>query len=181
MDKIECIKIAELENKGEFLTVINQLYEKWKENKGNGEVFVRLTFECWYVLSEGYRIGLSEPTCNKAKSILVEIGNAIEENDIKEDYVLSHLGYMMTLFPDFFFENDDEEQYIKYQKIGSKMLNRAIQVSPGNKIAELFMLGNGNKEKEYNKLKKQLKPQILQKYNGEDCFDEYFRDVLTQE
>ena len=105
----------------------------------------------------------------------------VEEDRIKDDYVLSHIGYMMTMFPEFFFKGDNEGQYKKYQEIGSKMLKSATQISPKNKIAELFMLGNDNKEKDYNKLKKQLKSQILQEYNGEDCFDEYFRDVLTKE
>lgn len=181
MDKMERIKIAELENKGEFSVAINQLYEKWKENKDNGEVVVRLAFECWYVLSESSQTGFSESNCEKAKSILFEIAKMVEEDRIKDDYVLSHIGYMMTMFPEFFFKGDNEGQYKKYQEIGSKMLKSATQISPKNKIAELFMLGNDNKEKDYNKLKKQLKSQILQEYNGEDCFDEYFRDVLTKE
>ena len=61
-----------------------------------------------------------------------------------------------------------------------KTRNQFIVVN--NKFLKYLGFGDSeNKEKDYNKLKKELKSQILQEYNGEDCFDEYFRDVLTKE
>ena len=174
-------QIVELENKGEYLMAINQLYKEWEQNKADGKLTVRLAFECWYALSESYRLNLSESDCQKAKAILIQVKDNVIESGIKDAYVLSHMGYMITMFPDLFYEGDNDEQYEKHQLIGSKMLAEAVRISPDDKIAELFMLGNNNKEKAYNKLKKQLRTQIQQEYDGEDSFDEYFRDVLTQE
>lgn len=174
-------QIAELENKGEYVMAINELYKEWQENESDGKLLVRLSFECWYVLSERYRFNLSEAECEKAKNILIQVKHKVLDSEIKDSYVLSHLGYMMTMFPEFFYNGEDEEMYEKHRMIGAKILKEAVEISPDNKIAELFMLGQENKEKAYNKLKKQLKLQIKQEYVGTDCFDEYFRDVLTQE
>ena len=173
--------IVDLESKGDFLMVIDYLYKDWIQNQTDGKLMVRLAFECWYALSESYRLELAESECKRAKEILIQVKNKIVENGVKDAYVLSHMGYMITMFPEFFYCGDSEDLYNKHQLIGAKMLQDAVEISPENKIAQLFMLGINRKEKAYNKLKKQLKSQIQQEYNGEDCFDEYFRDVLTQE
>ena len=172
-------QIINQENNNKELNRINLLYKEWQNNQKDGELLVRLAFECWHILSESFRLELSAADAEKAKEILIEVKDKIMESKIKNSYVLSHVGYMITMFPDLFYEGEADELYKKHQIIGSKMLKGAVKISPEDKIAQLFMLGNNNKEKAYNTLKKELKPQIAIIYNGNDTFCTYFKEVLS--
>ena len=171
--------ISILEKEGKYLMAIESLYGAWKSNREESKLLVRLAFECWYALSEQENLNISDEQFAKVQSILMELKDYVVDNNVRDTYVLSHLGYMMSMFPYLFYANDKEDQYVEIEKIGISMMKRAIEIDPTNQIAQLFKMGSESASKSYNKLRKQLKPQIEREYSGDSCFDEYFRDVLT--
>ena len=168
-----------LEHHNMWRSAVNQLYDLWNADRNSAPKLCRILAESWYALSESERVN----NCSKSdaalfKKILIEVykyGSAHFATDV--DF-LWLAGYMLSLFPFYFYSGEREEAFSELKKEGTSFLFTATQIEPDNLLFRVLYLGTQELSDEYISAKRQLAPQLSSIFSGKSAIEEYFREVL---
>lgn len=182
---IEIEGLYELEKAKKWGQAIALLNKKWCENKENADILLRLATESWYIMSNWEVLDLnnSEVNFEDVQKILMQTYNYFMQNHINNNKCLAMFGYMVNLFPNYFYADYDKngELFLMYEKKGKDMINLAYKNEPQNTLFRLLYLRIGNKKlgKNESALNSDFKNAIQKLFPQNTEVEEYFREVLT--
>jgi len=174
--------LHELEQNEQWEVIRKSLYEQWLGQKDNLGILVRLALECWLVMSDW-------DCCINNEGLNYELF----KSNLMDSYVygLAHFGdnekflclfgYMMSLFPYFFYLNNDKnsEKYLIYENKGKSMLEKAYRNFSNNPLAKVLFLGSIDQTKECDKAKMRLKLSLSSLFPGDTAIEKYFKEILS--
>lgn len=178
MDFIFIKGLSELEHNGDYDGAIRYLYSLWKHSVNDLGIMRRLIGECWIVLCELYRYKLNKFI---AKDVLIEVTEYALKMYPKDIVLNWQIGYMMSLFPDFFIKFDVSDKYLEFEKKGIEMLRFAYMSEPNNLVFKKSYLGSfisSLKSEEYAEVCEDIKGFIKGLFNGDTEIERYFKEVL---
>ena len=173
--------LLELEKAEKWDQAKTLLYNLWYSDKGNVDKLCRVIAECWFVLTE-WNCCIQNSTLSFAsfKETLIEVMQYGIKHFPSDANFLCMSGYMISLFPDFFYRDNSDEQYSKWEQKGNDMLRLATHIAPNNLICKILYLGTQpNALKEYLKAKIELAPRINSIFSGHTAVEDYFKDILS--
>lgn len=172
--------LADLEQQEKWEDVRELLYRTWTGDKLNSGKLIRLLSECWYLLSgwdcsinnEGLSFQVFQDTLIECTEFgLQKLGN--------DPRFLCVTGYMISILPHLFFQNDTNNLYAEWEKRGNDMLRKAHEIEPTDKVAKIFNLGQGAESDEYNNAKESIASELTTLFPGETYVEEYFIEMLS--
>ena len=169
-----------LEQNSEWANAIKLLKDNFLQNPENANENLRLISECWYVLSEWEFLNTNKGNLdyNNVRADLVNAYGSILENTNMNANEMAILGYMITLNPDLFSIETNDDEYINLEIQGKKLLEKACKTEPNNLFAQTLYLGNCGSEKKYNKAKEQLSSNLTELLPNDSAIETYFKEVL---
>jgi hypothetical protein len=183
-DFVENLQLLEQDEQWEIIRKL--LYERWICQKDNIGALIRLASECWLVMAEWH--------CwikNEGLDYELFERNLIDscfygiENFCDDEKILCMFGYMMSLFPYFFYSDDDPDgkEYLTYERRGKSLLEKAYHNYPDNPLAEVLFLGSINRPTKdqtikYNASRIAIKPFLTSLFPGNTEIERYFKDIL---
>jgi hypothetical protein len=174
--------LSEMEKVEQWESIRALLYEQWTNEKDNLEKLLRLASECWLIMTDwDCCINNEEIDYDLLKSNLIETYSYGIEHFEDNTKLLCLFGYMISLFPYFFYiKNDpDGKEFLFYESKGKEMLEKAHQYDKGNLLVKVFYLGSSNRHiKKYKKAREDLKPHLLELFPGDTAIEQYFKDGL---
>lgn len=182
---IEIQNLQKLEKEGKWEQVVSLLENKWYQDKNNIDIMLRLASECWYIMSNWEFLGLnnSDLEFDNVQSILIETYNYFSKNCTTNNKALAIFGYMVSLFPNYFYTDYDKNGkiFLQYENKGKDMLKLAHINEPENKLYQVLYLGTSNNtDKTTIDTKKNLNYIIQQLFPQNTEIEEYFKEVLTK-
>ena len=107
---ITSLSQKQLEKEHKWKQVISLLKNNWCQDKNNIDIMLRLAMECWYILSNWDILDLESSYLefDSIQSILIETYHYFLNTHSKDDKCLSIFGYMMSLFPNYFYDGHDK-------------------------------------------------------------------------
>ena len=180
---IEIQNLQELEKERKWEQVISLLQDKWKQDKNNTDILLRLASECWYIMSNWEFFDLDDTMLgfDNVQSILIETYNYFVTSRMLHNNALAIFGYMVALFPNYFYTDFDKtgKLFLQYQSKGKDMLKLAYANEPENKLFKALCLGaNNGFNKELINTNKELQNIIQQLFPHDTEIEKYFKDVL---
>lgn len=177
--EVENLEKLEAEEKWEEIRLM--LYQKWSNDKDNLGLLIRLATQCWYVCCEwGCCFDNISLTYEDFKNNLIEAANYGFKHFNNNCIFLCLFGYMISLFPDCFYnERDTGKLYIRWESKGKEMQKQAHLICPEDPIVKIFYLGVTNDTRAYIKAKEELPENALQIFPGKSELEEYFKHILT--
>lgn len=177
---IEAEGLLELEQAQKWNSAKELLYNLWNEDKSNVSKLNRLISECWYVLAEwDCSIKSKALSFDAFKEVLVDAiqyGLAHFRNNAEFLWIS---GYMISLFPELFYDGKDGVSLNDWAQKGVDILLLANQIESDNLIAKVLYLGTHAPSDEYEVCKAQLAPYLNQLFPGHTAIEAYFKDVLS--
>lgn len=182
---IEIQNLQELEKERKWKQVVSLLQNKWYQDKNNIDIMLRLASECWYIMSNWNFLDLDNSKLNfdDVQSILIETYDYFIKNCITNNKALAIFGYMVALFPNYFYTDYDKNGkiFLQYENKGKDMLKSAYANEPENKLYKALYLGTNNDlDKAVLDAKKDLNNIIQQLFPQDTKIEEYFKEVLTK-
>ncbi|MCL2311030.1 MAG: hypothetical protein FWC41_00865 [Firmicutes bacterium] len=174
--------LYDLEQDGQWEAIRKLLYKQWENHKSKLESLVTLAFECWIVLSEWHCCIKNENlNYDLFKDNLIDVYNYGIEHFDNNQIFQCLFGYMMSLFPNLFYSDDDlsGEKYVLYENKGKAMLEKSYRNNPNNLLAKVLFFGTTDKTKEYNKAREEIKPLLTTLFPGKTAIEQYFKEVLS--
>ncbi len=177
-DVIEGLK--ELEDEERWEEARQLLLRKWLTQKDNLSLLLRVETECWIVMSNwDFCADKDIASYDVFKQTLNEAFRYGCARFFSKGDFLCITGYMITLFPYLFYEDNSDDLFIAWENIGKKMLKRANELYPQNPLYNVLYLGTTHNILEYKKAKQTLTPMISTFFPGETTIEQYFKDVLS--
>lgn len=169
--KIE--ELVRLEENQKWKESVEYLYNLWKSNPQDNELFLRLVSESWYILSEYEVLNLKEDEISfeKIKDLLNEVVSGYCENKPNEKCNL-FLGYIFTMTPYLFNDSTDVES------LGKSLLKECCNKNPTSLSKTLFYGSTTKYKKDYIKSKKILQKDLMKIFSTDTEVERYFLDVL---
>lgn len=182
---IEIQNLQELEKEHKWEEVISLLQNKWYQDKNNIDIMLRLASECWYIMSNWNFLDLDNSDLNfdNVQNILIETYNYFSKNRTTNSKGLAIFGYMVSLFPNYFYTDCDNNGkiFLQYENDGKEMLKQAYMNEPNNKLFKALYLGiTNNSNKLTEDAKQNLKDTIQHLFPKNTEVEEYFKEVLTK-
>ncbi|MDR0890008.1 MAG: hypothetical protein LBM28_05105 [Oscillospiraceae bacterium] len=169
-------ELERLEKNEEWRKAKDLLYHVWENDKTNLESLLRVGTECWYVLTFWERIQSDNMTREEFAAPLTEVKQYGEMAFRKSDSFLWVFGYMISLFP-YWFDDFDDDIY-KWEAKGRSMIKEAYQVNPENHIAK--MLGMSEESDEYQAVCRDARAMLCDCFPGDSAIEGYFKGVLSR-
>lgn len=171
--------INELEQNQQYDNLINYLYLEWRKDQQNVDITLRLSSECWFLLTEaGISIDAQAINYNVTKKILVEVFEYAKSigllTNVKNSWFF---GYALSLFPFHFFLGNSNEKFINYQKEGQTICYNLLQEKDTDDIIKYLCCGCLN-DINMNALKVD---NINQAFSGKTLIEEYFKEICFRE
>ena len=182
---IEIQNLYKLEKEHKWKQIISLLQNKWYHDKNNIDIMLRLASECWYIMSNWDLLDLnnSDLDFDNVQSLLIETYDYFSKNCTLNNKALAIFGYMISLFPNYFYTDYDKNGkiFLQYENKGKDMLKLSYINEPENKLYKALYLGTSNNldkimidnKQEWNTIIQQLFPQNTE-------IEEYFKEVLTK-
>jgi hypothetical protein len=174
--------LHKMEQSEQWEAIRKLLYEKWITDKSNLKALIRLASECWLIMTdwdccinnEGLDYELFK------RNLMESCSYGLEHFD-DDEKILCLFGYMMSLFPGFFYSNNDltGQAYLDYENKGKSMLEKAYNNYPDNPLVRVLFLGLADETKKYNDAKIELKPHLSSLFPGETAIEQYFKEILS--
>ena len=182
---IEIKNLQKLEKEHKWKQVISLLQNKWFQDKNNIDIMLRLASECWYIMSNWHFLNLdnSELDFDNIQNILIETYNYFSKNHTNNNKCLAMFGYMISLFPNYFYKDYDKNGriFLQFQNQGKDMLQLAYTNEPENKLYKALYLGTYNNSSKLIEDTKQELNDILQHlFPNNTEIEEYFKEVLSK-
>lgn len=177
--------LQDLEKEHKWEQAISLLQNKWYQNKSDIEFLLRLATESWYVMSNWDFLDLdnSDLEFDKIQSILIDTYNYFSENYLSSNKGLAIFGYMMSLYPNYFYLDIDStgQLFLQYENYGKDMLKLAYTNEPENSLYKALYLGATNNSSERIKdARQQLNETIADLFPNNTEVEDYFKDVLCK-
>jgi len=173
--------LCEMEKGERWEAVRKLLYEQWVGDKNNLESLIRLASECWLIMTD-WDCCINNEGLNYElfKSNLMDSCSYGLEHFGDNEKILCLFGYMMSLFPYFFYSNDDPngEEYLVCESKGKSMLEKAYRNFPDNQLAKVLFFGSIDQTKKYDEAKMMLKPSLSSLFPGDTAIEQYFKEIL---
>ncbi len=175
-------KLVELESESKWKEAVELLRDQWYKDRHNNNSLLRLATECWYLLSNWGILDLasSELEFHDVQSILIETYNYMLEFGRDVNLNLAMFGYMVSLFPNYFYVDLDQsgKLYLQFEKQGKEMLKKAFTNEPQNQLYGILYLGSSPKfgdsqNESYGKL------EVRKLFPGDTLVEKYFQEVLS--
>lgn len=180
MKFVEIAELELLEQNEHWGKAIDLLYKLWQNDKMNSANMCRVIAECWYVMAEwDCSINKDELDYQSIKKILIETTIYGLENNVSDVNFLSFGGYMILMFPYFFYEGNDSSFYDLWENRGKEMLLSAVCDYPDNLIAKVFLLGTKESSNTYIEAKNELADRLEEYFPNNTAVEQYFKDVLS--
>ena len=174
--------LADLERQGKWEDARQLLHKEWTHDKLNSGKLIRLLSECWYVLSLwDCSIYTKNLSYKKFKETIVECAEFGRRNFNNDDRFLCVAGYMASILPNLFYNDDMDDLYSEWEQKGKDMLLRAARISPDNLICKVLYLGTKGVSEEYSEAKTQLATRLNDFFPGSTAIEEYFKDIFRDE
>ncbi len=156
------------------------LYHIWIGDMQNGDKLIRLLSECWYVLSLwDCSINTRSLSEQLFKDTLIECTQYGLLNLELYPKFLCVAGYMASMLPYLFYNDNIDALYSEWEQKGKEMLRKAARLDYNDKVAEVLSLGLEADLSEYAKSKEQLSYQLTDLFPNETAIETYFIDILT--
>ena len=172
--------LVELESQEKWEEARCLLQKIWEEDKLNSKKLVRLISECWHVLSSwDFDIkteGLSFEVFQNTLIGCTEFGLRNFEND---PHFLCITGYMISLFPYFFYDVTEGDRYTEWESKGKEMLLKSNRLNPDDVLARILSLGTTPDFAEYNKAKAKIFSTLAEYFPNDTAIELYFRNILS--
>lgn len=182
---IEIQNLQELETEHKWEQAISLLKNEWYQDKNVVDIMLRLASECWYIMSNWDFLNLDNSNLDfdNVKLILIETYNHFLKNCTTNNKALAIFGYMVSLFPNYFYTDYDKNGkiFLQYENKGKHMLKLAHLNEPENKLYKVLYLGtNNNLDKIVINAKQELNKIIQQLFPQNTEIEKYFKEVLTK-
>lgn len=182
---IEIQNLQELEKEHNWKQVIALLQNNWYQDKNNIEIMLRLATECWYMMSnwDFFDLEGSGLEFNRIQAILIDTYDHFTGAHINSNKCFSIFGYMMSLFPNYFYDGNDKtgKMFLEYEDQGKDMLKLAYRNEPENMLYKALYLGATSKSsKLIENTKKELKYILPNLFPNNTEIEKYFREVLSK-
>lgn len=181
---IEIQNLQELEKEHKWKEAISLLQNKWYQDKNNIDIMLRLASECWYIMSNWNFLDLdnSDLDFDNVQNILIATYNYFSKICTNNSKGLAIFGYMISLFPNYFYTDYDKNGkiFLQYENQGKNMLKLAYTNEPENKLYKALYLGTINGLDKFTDVKKDLNNIIHQLFPQNTEIEEYFKEVLTK-
>lgn len=156
------------------------LYNDWMRDKQNIGKFLRLLSECWYVLSLWDScIDTETLSYQKFKDSLIECAEFGFLNFNNDGQFLCIAGYMASMLPYLFYNDELGDLYSEWEQRGKDMVNMAHSLYPNDQVATVLNLGAQNSTQEYVKAKESLRCSLNAIFPGQTAVEQYFKEILT--
>lgn len=180
---IEIQKLEELEKEHKWEQIILLLQNKWLEDKDNSDILLRLASECWYIMSNWDCLNL-DASClefDNIQAILIETYNYFL-NHTTNNKCLAIFGYMMSLFPNYFYADYDKDGkiFLQYENQGKYILKLAHSNEPENIFYTVLYLGTTNDLNKSIVAKEDLNSIVQQLFPQNTEVEKYFKEILTK-
>lgn len=172
-------EVDQLEAREKYKAASHFMYLDWIQEPKNLKVFLRLSFTCWYVISE-YEV-ITTTDVESADILWFEIlldelvAFGCKEFRNEPDF-LWIFGLLIKLFPENFHETIDE-------KTGEGLIKKALEIRPDDPIIKLIHCESPKSPEEtraYNGLCQTVRSLLPERFNGEGELQRYFREVLNR-
>ncbi|MFT3950858.1 MAG: hypothetical protein QM689_02680 [Oscillospiraceae bacterium] len=170
--------MKQFEDNGDWESARQLLYALWQLDKSNIDLLNRLIAECWLVMSDwDCCINTDGLEYSNFQSNLIE-ATAYGLNHFYENiWFLCLTGYMISLFPHFFYEDNNDGLYLFWEDNGKSMLKRSYDISQDD-LTNILYLGSTDKIIKYKSKKKDFVLKCEAYFQGDTAIELYFRDVL---
>ena len=166
--------LSEMEKSGQWDEARESLYMLWVSNKDDSDLAIRLATECWYVLAEWEFIENECLNYQAFANSLKEVARYGLIHFYDDSKFLTIFGYMISMFP-FFFGEDQ-----LYDKLGQRMLSDAKNKNPNDIITKTLYLGSLPNMETFamhlEELFATFDVSIL--FNGGTAIEMYFNEVI---
>jgi len=168
-----------MEKKGQWEEIRKMLLSNWRKNRENIDNAIRLGTECWYVLElwdcciDNYNLDWY-----KFKDTLIEVTNYGIERYNNNALFLSVFGYMISLFPYLFCDDNQEELFIRWESKGKEMIKKSYEIDFNNPLVKLIYWQEKGDKKAYKKVYKEISLKEAKVFSGKSCIEEYFNDIF---
>lgn len=171
--------LLNLEQSNKWNEAITLLHNYWLTDLSNSRTACRLIAECWYVLSDWGLYAEEDMSFDFIKRIMVYTTRYGLDHYKDVDFLWT-VGYMISLFP-YLFHNEQQETFdALWESKGKALLKKASEMDPNNQIANLLYIGTqeGSFE-EYRSKRDRMKDVINKAFPGTTAVEQYFREVLS--
>lgn len=170
--------LSKLENEKKWFEAIDLLKINILKHPNDKRYVYRLEAELFYILSNWifYSIGNID-IYTEIKKEFINIYNKLNEELENNNDFNFIFGYFMSMFPDFFaFNSDNENDYINK---GKGMLKKAYLNDSNNILFEYFYRGSIEIDDRYIKCKNELKKISHLIFPKESKIEIYFNEMIN--
>ncbi|MGM0919948.1 MAG: hypothetical protein ACQEWW_01790 [Bacillota bacterium] len=160
-------EVDELESQCRWNEAKSLLIENWTQNPKDLKSLIRLGFFCWYILVESGPLNINDVDFDDLETTLHKVSQFGMEHFIENEDFLWAFGYMIALFPEYFGEIEDYEQW---ERKGKSMLKRAYDLSSDDPVYKYSYLGSKAGFQ-------QVQAVLKDRFQGEGLLAGYFRSV----
>lgn len=177
---IEIKGLLNLEQEKNWFGAIELLSKKWREDSQNADLLIRLVGECWSIREEH----IEDNKLNKyVKEVMVDCYNYFTRVGVKDNKCLFVFGYMLMLFPFYFYVQQDEsgEMYLAYEQKGKELIKMAYDSEQSNPLYEVAYLRSCNKGKlQYKSAFEKLQSILGELFCGKTLIEQYFLEMFSE-
>lgn len=178
--------LSTLEEKNEWNRARELLYDLWQAQKYDVGINFRLISECWIVLSDhGCTIELDDETYELfLRTLNTATTFWINNYDCIEIYS-SMLGEMITLFPEFFYNDENDDiNYPIWNGIGNNLITTSYEKYSNNEIVCMIYFGsfgvNSKFHQKYEEMRELVASHINDYFTYDTEIERYFIEVWTK-
>jgi hypothetical protein len=158
------------ESEEKYVECIDYLYEKWKANKENVTIFIRLSVSTWYALAlDGPILTLDKIMYSKLTHILAEVYHFFHSHYANCENCQWLFGYMMEVRTDLFLST--ELEYNEIEQVGINLIEQASK--NGNVFAKVLSRSSNVLTKE------QIEEYVRDSFDSTYEIDRYFIEILS--
>ena len=150
-----------LESNGQWITCIEYLHDKWKVNKENLSLFLKLA--------------VNKDESDALSQVLNESYSFFRTSFSNDENCQWLFGYMMTVRTDLFLNSGLEYTAIEQQ--GEALIEKAHR--NGNMFAQLLYAMENYSNKNIKKYREKVKEHISDYFDESQEADKYFIEILT--
>lgn len=172
-------QLKSLEMNQEWDNAINLLKTESILNPDNTNNKLRFICECWYVLSEWEFINNKNLDYQSIQSELVNAYNNISLNNDMKSNEMAILGYIISMNPDLFMTEQNDDLYLALERQGKALLESAYNLDKNNPFTKTLFLGSQKSNKKYIKAKEELSTILPSLFSDDSAIEKYFIEVLA--
>lgn len=164
-----------LEKNSEWDEAKALLMKNCNHNPYESKAAIRLGFFCWYVLTEEVSIEDNYLNFEDLETVLRQVTNFGLTNFMKHEEFLWCFGYMISLFP-YYFGDDD-----LWSERGNSMLKSAYELNPNEQVYKYTYLASYStpEEKSLEAEFQKLQCVLEDRFQGVGILSEYFKSVWS--